>query len=87
LFLFSAPAVGQLLYLTLSRVREFDADALALDLIDDPRSVVAALHKLEHFHATRSLPSQAALENEVARLLRSHPATSERVGILLRLAA
>jgi heat shock protein HtpX len=87
IFLFSAPAIGQLLYLALSRVRELDADALALDLIDDPRSLVAALHKLEHFHATRGLPSQAALENGLARLVRSHPATSERVGILLRLAA
>lgn len=87
MFLFSAPAIGQLLYLALSRVRELDADALALDLIDDPRSFVAALHKLEHFHATRGLSSQAALENGLARLLRSHPATSERVRILLRLAA
>jgi heat shock protein HtpX len=87
MFLFSAPAIGQLLYLALSRVRELDADALALDLIDDPRSFVTALHKLEHFHAARGLPSQAALENGLARLLRSHPATSERVGILLRLAA
>jgi heat shock protein HtpX len=76
-----------MLYLALSRVRELDADALARDLIDDPRSFVTALHKLEHFHPMRGLPSQAALENGLARLLRSHPATSERVGILLRLAA
>ncbi len=34
--LVSAPALAHLLYLALSRVREFDADATALDLIDDP---------------------------------------------------
>src|SRR5262249_94811 len=34
MFPFSAPAIGQLLYLALSRGRAFDADALALDLIE-----------------------------------------------------
>jgi heat shock protein HtpX len=87
MFLSSAPAIGQLLYLALSRIRELDADALALDLIDDPQSLVTALHKLEHFHSGQHFPSQAALEDGLANLLRSHPATSERVDILLRLAA
>lgn len=85
-FLSSAPAIGQLLYLALSRVREFDADALALELIDDPRSLVTALHKLEDFHSGIQFPSPAAMECETVRFLRSHPATSERVGVLLRLA-
>jgi heat shock protein HtpX len=86
MFLASAPAIGQLLYLALSRVRELDADALALELIDDPQSLVTALHKLEHFHTGLALPSQAAIEHGLVRLLRSHPATSERVGMLLQLA-
>jgi heat shock protein HtpX len=86
MFLFSAPAIGQLLYLALSRVRELDADALALELIDDPQSLVTALHKLEHFHFGFHLPSHAALEDGLARFLRSHPVTAERVAILLRLA-
>jgi heat shock protein HtpX len=86
MFLSSAPAIGQLLYLALSRVRELDADALALELIDDPRSLVTALHKLEHFHSGLAFPSQAAIEDGLGRFLRSHPATSERVGMLLRLA-
>jgi heat shock protein HtpX len=76
MFLSSAPAIGQLLYLALSRVRE----------LDDPRSLVTALHKLEHFHSGLAFPSQAAIEDGLVRFLRSHPATSERVGILLRLA-
>jgi heat shock protein HtpX len=87
LFLASAPAIGQLLYLALSRVRELDADALALELIDDPRSLATALHKLELFHAGSPVARQAAMADGVGRLLRSHPATAERVGILLRLAA
>jgi heat shock protein HtpX len=86
MFLSSAPAIGQLLYLALSRVRELDADALALELIDDPRSLVTALHKLEHFHSGPACPSRAALEDGLVGFLRSHPATSERVGMLLRLA-
>jgi heat shock protein HtpX len=87
IFLSSAPAIGQLLYLALSRVRELDADALALELIDDAGSLISALHKLEHFHTGPQLPSQAAFENGLLRFLRSHPATSERVGLLLRLAS
>jgi heat shock protein HtpX len=87
LFLCGAPAIGQLLYLALSRVRELDADALALELIDDPRSLVSALHKLERHHSGAPWPSQATLEDGLLRLLRSHPATSERVGMLLRLAS
>jgi heat shock protein HtpX len=86
LFLSSAPAIGQLLYLALSRVRELDADALALELIDDPHSLVTALHKLEYFHSGLGLPSQAVIEDGLVRFLRSHPATSERVSMLLRLA-
>lgn len=82
----SAPAIGQLLYQALSRLREFDADALALDLIDDPQSLVAALQKLERFHSGARFPSQAAVADGFSRLLHSHPATSERVSLLARLA-
>src|SRR4051812_33677789 len=49
-FLQSAPSIGQLLYLALSRSRELDADARALDLVDRPHALVAALNKLERFH-------------------------------------
>jgi heat shock protein HtpX len=85
-FLRSAPSIGQLLYLALSRSRELDADARALDLIDRPHALVAALNKLEHFHATAQLIPMHAMEDGVARLLRSHPTTYERVGLLAQLA-
>ena len=85
-FLRSAPSIAQLLYLALSRSRELDADARALDLIDCPHALVAALNKLQHFHTNAQLIPMQAFEDGVARLLRSHPATHERVGLLAQLA-
>jgi heat shock protein HtpX len=82
----SAPEIGRLLCLALSRIRELDADAVALDLIDDSQSFIAALDKLERHHTGAHVTSLAACEEGPRRYLRSHPATSERVGTLLRLA-
>ena len=82
-----ASAIGQLLYLALSRIRELDADATALELIDDPQALVSALHKLErHHNAAHDLPALWS-HDALLEFLRSHPATSERVGTLHRLAA
>jgi heat shock protein HtpX len=86
LVLRAASGIAQLLCLALSRVRELDADALALDLINDPQALVAALHKLERHHAGRQVAAMAARNDDLVRLLRSHPATCERVGMLLKLA-
>jgi heat shock protein HtpX len=86
MLLSAAPTLGQLLGLALSRVRELDADATALELTGDSRALVAALDKLERHH-TGSAPSRtSAFVHDPVRLLRSHPATSERVGALLNLA-
>ncbi|MBR0961646.1 zinc metalloprotease HtpX [Bradyrhizobium japonicum] len=86
MLLSAAPTLGQLLGLALSRVREMDADATALELTGDSRALIAALDKLERHH-TGSAPSRtSAFAHDPARLLRSHPATSERVGTLLNLA-
>jgi heat shock protein HtpX len=86
MLLHRAPAIGELLCLALSRIRELDADATALELIDDPQALVAALHKLERHHT--GLPVMAAVSpaESSERFLSSHPATAERVGLLLRLA-
>jgi heat shock protein HtpX len=81
-----ATAIGQLLCLALSRIRELDADALALELIDDARALVAALHKLERHHGGSHFVSAATQGDDLWGFLRSHPATSERVGHLLSLA-
>jgi heat shock protein HtpX len=85
-FLRSAPSIGQLLYLALSRSRELDADARALDLIDHPHALATALNKLEAFHASAQPIPLQAVEDSAVRLLRSHPATWERVGLLAQLA-
>src|SRR5712672_2372659 len=82
----AAPAIGQLLCLALSRIRELDADATALELTEDTLGLVAALDKLERHHTGSPVLPAAAFEDGAARLLRSHPATSERVGNLLHLA-
>jgi heat shock protein HtpX len=81
-----ASTIGQLLYLALSRIRELAADATALELIDDPHALVSALHKLErHHNASHGLPALWSCDG-LLEFLRSHPATSERVGNLRQLA-
>ncbi len=82
----AAPTLGQLLGLALSRVREMDADATALELTGDSRALIAALDKLERHHTGSAPMPVSAFGHDPMRLLRSHPATSERVGILLNLA-
>src|SRR5206468_6780202 len=76
----AAPSIAQLLRLALSRTRELDADATALALTGDSQALIAALDKLERHHAGFAVHSLAAREDDHMRLLRSHPATCERVG-------
>jgi heat shock protein HtpX len=82
----AAPTLGRLLGLALSRTRELDADATALELTGDSRALIAALDKLERHHAGLPILSLTARDDDPMRFLRSHPATSERVGALLSLA-
>jgi heat shock protein HtpX len=84
--LHAAPAIGRLLCLALSRFRELDADATALELTEDSLGLVAALDKLERYHAGAPILRVAQREDGATRFLRSHPATAERVGALLSLA-
>jgi heat shock protein HtpX len=83
----AAPAISQLLWLGLSRIRESDADAVALDLVDDPKALIAALGKLERHHAGASPDGLFFRRDGFLRYLCSHPATSERVDVLMKLAA
>jgi heat shock protein HtpX len=82
----AAPAIAQLLVLALSRSRELDADATALELTENLRALVAALDKLERHHAGPAALAAAVVADRSLHLLRSHPTTSERVGALLNLA-
>lgn len=82
----AAPSIAQLLHLGLSRTRELDADATALELTGDLHALIAALDKLERHHAGFSALPVAATGNDATRLFRSHPATAERVDTLRSLA-
>ena len=82
----SAPAIGRLLHLALSRLREFDADIAALELTGDPLALMAALGKMEADHSGGPTvrPPPAALD--IVRYLRSHPETADRLHTLQSLA-
>jgi heat shock protein HtpX len=80
----SASTISYLLCLALSRARELDADAVALELVDDPRALVAALDKLERHHTNTAFA--VAPPGSPVGFLRSHPATAERVSMIMSLA-
>lgn len=81
-----APTIGSLLQLALSRTREFDADLDAAGITGDPRSLAAALAKLQRFQGglfeTLFLPGRRLPDPS---LLRTHPSTEERIRRLLSL--
>ena len=86
ILLLFAPVFMNLLQLALSRSREFDADVVSAHLTLDPRGLASALAKLDRLRP-RSLfdlffPGRRAPEPAV---LRTHPATKERVERLLKL--
>ncbi|WP_305046661.1 zinc metalloprotease HtpX [Geoalkalibacter sp.] len=81
-----APQLSALTQLGLSRVREYQADLFAAELTGDPEGLARALIKLER--SQRSLwqvlfPGYRIPEPS---LLRTHPATEERVRRLMQLA-
>ena len=81
-----APAVGTLLQRALSRTREFDADLDAARLTGDPAGLASALTKLERYQGRFwediLLPGR---RDPIPSVLRSHPATEERVRRLMAL--
>jgi heat shock protein HtpX len=89
-FLYLAPLLSNLLQLGLSRAREFDADLEGAQLTGDPLGLAAALRVLEH-HTGRiwedvMLPAPGR-RVAIPSILRSHPATEERVRRLVEISA
>ena len=86
LVLLFAPTIIALLQLALSRTREFDADLGAVMLTGDPQGLASALSKLEHqqrgWLGSVLLPGR---RNPEPSLLRTHPATAERIARLREL--
>ncbi|HSS65244.1 MAG TPA: zinc metalloprotease HtpX, partial [Gammaproteobacteria bacterium] len=81
-----APTVSVLLQLALSRTREYEADLGAAELSGDPEGFASALRKIERhqgrfleqiFFPGRRIPDPS--------LLRTHPATDERIRRLRQL--
>lgn len=88
LLLYLAPTAGSLLQLALSRTREYDADLDGAMLTGDPRGLASALRRLDHYQGRfwedmmmpvpgRRMPQPS--------LLRSHPATDDRVARLMEI--
>jgi heat shock protein HtpX len=88
LVLLAAPIVASLLQLALSRTRELDADAGAVDLTGDPHGLASALTKMERvqrsFFDRMFFPGRSPL---LPSVLLTHPRTRERVEKLLALEA
>ncbi len=80
LLLIFAPQFSALAQLALSRVREYDADLNAARLTGDPLGLASALAKLEQYAGGMMeqilLPGRRRRESS---LLRTHPATDERI--------
>jgi heat shock protein HtpX len=86
-----APIAAGLLQASLSRSREFQADASGAALLDDGEPLARALEKIEAYVKQRPMdinPAQAQAyivnplsgrKMEFANLWRSHPPTAERV--------
>lgn len=85
LLMIAAPTISVLLQLALSRAREYDADHTAVELSGDPEALASALVMLERYQGRMweqmVMPGYRLPEPS---LLRSHPATADR---LARLAA
>jgi heat shock protein HtpX len=87
LLLAFSPQLALLAQLGLSRVREFDADRVAVELTGDPAGLASALAKIEQ--ASRSwrawlLPGWG---NPEPSWLRTHPQTADRIARLKALAS
>jgi heat shock protein HtpX len=83
--LYLAPTVSSLLQLGLSRTREYDADLDGAMLTGDPEGLASALRRLDQYQGAfwedMMLPIPARRVPQPS-LLRTHPATEERIARL-----
>lgn len=86
LLLVFAPVVSDVLALTLSRTREFEADAGAAELTGDPHALISALHRIDALQGAGWEQLTRAHGLKWLRLIRTHPTTAERVARLRELA-
>lgn len=84
--LLAAPSVSDLLELSLSRRREFLADAGAVELTGDPVSLARALKRIEELQGD-DWERFTARGGRWLRWFRTHPTTAERIERLAELVA
>ncbi|MFU8789463.1 MAG: zinc metalloprotease HtpX [Methylobacter sp.] len=81
-----APTLMSFLQLSLSRLKEFDADHDAALLTGDPEGLAIALRKMEMYEASLlDILFGRGRSIAIPSILRSHPDTEERIRRLLRL--
>ena len=84
LLLIFSPVISDLLQLSLSRRREFLADAGAVELTGDPFALAAALERLERLRGDNW--ERFASRGGWLHWFRTHPSTKERIDRLMQLA-
>jgi heat shock protein HtpX len=85
LLLVASPQLALLAQLVLSRLREFDADRMAVKLTGDPHGLASALAKIERVSRSWRAWLLPGWENPEPSWLRTHPATADRTARLLAL--
>ncbi|ALD89923.1 heat shock protein HtpX [Cupriavidus gilardii CR3] len=86
LLLAASPQLALLAQLGLSRVREFDADRMAVELTGDPHGLASALAKIERVSRSWRAWLLPGWGNPEPSWLRTPPATADRIARLLVLA-
>ncbi|MCR6631585.1 MAG: zinc metalloprotease HtpX [Magnetospirillum sp.] len=86
LLLVLAPLVSDLLGLTLSRTREFEADRGAVELTGDPDGLISALMRIDTLQEGGWERLRRRGRKGWLQLIRTHPTTEERVERLRELA-
>jgi heat shock protein HtpX len=95
-----APLAAAIIHMAISRQNEFQADATAAGITDDPMGLAGALHRIEGYAKQIPMPvnpaaAQLAIINPlsggrgsgVMRLFRTHPPTEDRIARLRELGA
>jgi len=81
-----APTIMSFLQLSLSRIKEFDADRHAILLTNDPEGLAMALSKLEFYESSiLDMLFGRGHRGTIPSVLRTHPDTEERIKRLLSL--
>ncbi len=83
-----APTMMSFLQLSLSRMKEFEADRQAVLLTGDPEGLAMALNKIERYESSIfDILYRSGHSASIPSILRTHPDTEERIKQLLSLKA